>query len=216
MLQDTKPYTFDRVVRITLTVGLLCGLVWLLEYLSDVLIPFAVALLLAYLMNPLVVWVQKKVKHRTAAVFLSLILMAGLVVLLGALIIPLLVNEIAHMGRVLSQVANDSALAERAAELLPPDLWQALKDYATQKEVQDFFKTDSFWKIVQTAAQKIMPGVWGLITGTASLLMGLVGLSVIGLYLVFLLLDYPTVSEGWKDMLPAAFRDHVTGFVQEF
>jgi predicted PurR-regulated permease PerM len=216
MLQDSKPYTFDRVIRITLTVGLLCGLVWLLGYLSDVLIPFAVALLLAYLINPLVVLVEKKVKNRTAAVLLSLILIAVMAVSLGGLIIPMMVGEIAQMGRVLSEVANNSDLAERAAKFLPPDLWQALKDYAANKEVQDFFKTDSFWKIGKIAAQKILPGVWGLITGTASLLMGLVGLSVIGLYLVFLLMDYKKMSEEWKDLLPTAVRDHITGFTQEF
>ena len=216
MLNDSKAYTFDRVVRITLTVGLLCGLVWLLGYLSDVLIPFVVALLMAYLINPLVLWVQKKVKNRTAAVFLSLVLIAGLAFFLGALIIPLLVDEIAHMGRVLSEVANNSQLAERAAAFLPPDLWQALQDYAARQEVQDFFRSDSFWKILQTATQKIMPGVWGLITGTANLLLSLVGLSVIGLYLVFLLIDYQDVSEGWKDLLPIAYRDHIAGFVTEF
>ena len=157
MFDDSKTYTFDRVVRIALTAGLLCGLVWLLGYLSDVLIPFAVALLLAYLINPLVLLVQKKVKNHTAAVFLSLILIAGLTSFLGTLVIPMLVGEIAQMGRVLSEVANNSALAERAAKFLPPDLWQALQDYAARKEVQDFFKSDSFWKIVQTATQKIMP-----------------------------------------------------------
>jgi len=195
---------------------LLCGLVWLLGYLSDVLIPFSVALLLAYLITPLVVLVQKQVKNRTAAVFISLILIAGLAVFLGVLIIPMMVGEIAQMGRVLSEVANNSALAERATKFLPPDLWQALKDYAANKEVQDFFRTDSFWKIVKVVAQKVMPGVWGLITGTASLLMGLVGLSVIGLYLVFLLMDYEKVSEEWKDLLPTPFKDHITGFAQEF
>ncbi len=51
---QAKPYTFDRVVRLTLATGLLVGLVWLLGFLSEVLIPFAVALILAYMMNPLV------------------------------------------------------------------------------------------------------------------------------------------------------------------
>ena len=72
MFPESKPYTLDRVVRIAITLGFLCGLVWLLGYLSDVLIPFAAAFLLAYLMNPLVVLVQKKVPNRVGAVFISL------------------------------------------------------------------------------------------------------------------------------------------------
>ena len=47
MFFDNKPYTFDRIVRIGITAGLSLGLVWLLGYLADILIPFAAALLLA-------------------------------------------------------------------------------------------------------------------------------------------------------------------------
>ena len=72
MLLDKKPYTFDRVVRIGITVALLWAFVWLLGLLGDVLIPFIVALLLAYLINPLVLLIQKKVRKRTPAVFISL------------------------------------------------------------------------------------------------------------------------------------------------
>ena len=216
MFLDSKPYTLDRLIRIGITVGLLCGLVWLLGYLTDVLIPFAVALLLAYLINPLVLLVQKKVTNRVAAVFISLFAILAFVVFLAWLLIPIVVNEVAHMGRILSEVVTKSDLADRAAKLLPPDLWQAVKDYAARKEVQDFFRTDNFWKIAETVARKILPGVWGLITGTASFIMGLVGLAVIGLYLVFLLFDYQKVRQGWKDLLPPAHREGVVAFVGDF
>lgn len=216
MFLDSKPYTLDRLIRIVITVGLLCGLVWLLGYLTDVLIPFAVALLLAYLINPLVLLVQKKIPNRIAAVFISLFAILALVVFLAWLLIPIIVNEVAHMGRILSEVVTKSELAERAANLLPPDLWQAVKDYAARKDIQDFFRTDNFWKIAETVARKILPGVWGLITGTASFIMGLVGLAVIGLYLVFLLFDYQKVRQGWKDLLPPAHREGVVAFVSDF
>ena len=40
-----KPYTFDKVIRMGITLAVLWGLIWLLGYLSDVLIPFALAFL---------------------------------------------------------------------------------------------------------------------------------------------------------------------------
>lgn len=215
MFFDKKPYTFDRVARIAITVGLIWGLVWILGYLSDVLIPFTVALLLAYLINPLVVFVQKKIPSRSAAVFISLLAVSTLVVTLAWLIIPRIINEITQMGRTLSELVNNSKLAEQAAKRLPPDLWQAVKDYAARKEVQDFFRADNFWKLIESLSRKLLPGVWGLITGTASFIMGLIGLTVIGLYLVFLLLDYQRISH-WKDLLPPSSREKVTGFVSEF
>ena len=215
-LDDNRPYTLDRVVRIGISAGLLCGLIWLLGYLSEVLIPFVVALLLAYLINPLVVLVQKKVSHRVAAVFISLSAVLGLTAVLAWLFIPMIVNEIAQMGRILSELVNSSDLAEQAAKRLPPDLWQAVKDYLTKKEVQDIFRTENFWKIGEAVARKILPGAWGLITGTASFIMGLVGLAVIALYLIFLLLDYQKVSQGWKDLLPPSCQEAVLSFVSDF
>jgi predicted PurR-regulated permease PerM len=175
-----------------------------------------VAVLLAYMINPLVLLVQKKIKGRTAAVFVSLILIAGVTAGLAALVIPLIIHEIAHMGRVLSDVANNSAIAERAIRLLPADLWQALKDYAAREEVQAFFKTDNFWKIAEAVARKVLPGVWGLIAGTASFIMAIIGLAVIGIYLVFLLMDYQEISQDWKDLLPAPYRDVISDFALRF
>jgi predicted PurR-regulated permease PerM len=132
-------------MRLGIAAALLWGLVWLLGYLSDVLIPFAVALLLAYLINPLVLLVQKKIPNRIAAVFISLFSVTAFLALLAWLLIPVIVDEIGHMGQIISGLVSNSDLAERAAKHLPPDLWQALKDYAARKEVQDFFRTENCW-----------------------------------------------------------------------
>jgi len=39
---------------------------------------------------------------------------------------------------------------------------------------------------------------------------------VIGLYLVFLLLDYQAVKEGWQGLLPSQYREPFISFVSEF
>jgi predicted PurR-regulated permease PerM len=120
------------------------------------------------------------------------------------------------MGRILSEVATNSALAERASELLPSGLWEAIQDYATRKEIRDLFNTENIWKLAETVARKFLPGVWGLITGTASFIMGLVGLFVIALYLIFILLDYQKISSSWGDLIPAAYREGIKEFAKEF
>ncbi|MEA3385342.1 MAG: AI-2E family transporter [Thermodesulfobacteriota bacterium] len=216
MILDNKPYTLDRIVRIGIAVGLLWGLIWLLGYLSAVLIPFAVALLLAYLINPLVFLVQRKVPNRVFAVFISLFTVLVSVAVLAWLLIPIIVADIANMGRILTDFVNDSDLAEQAAQRLPPHIWETVKDFMASNEVRDFFKTDNFWKISESIACKVLPGAWGLLTGTASFIMGLVGLAVIGLYLIFLLLDYEKVKQGWKDMLPPAYQEATIAFVSDF
>ncbi|HKK33470.1 MAG TPA: AI-2E family transporter [Desulfomicrobiaceae bacterium] len=216
MLFDDKPYSLDRVVRLALTGGVLWGTVALLGYLSGVLIPFAAALLLAYILNPVVLRIQRVVRKRAPAVWLTLIGVTAVLTFLGWLLIPLISGEVGHMRDLVSDLVNNSQLAEEAASRLPPDIWLAVKDYLAREEVQAFFRTDNFLGLLETGLQKLVPGVWGLITGTASVFMWMAGLAIILLYLVFLLMDFQKVRQGWTDYLPRPYRKSIVEFVSEF
>lgn len=215
-MQEQNAYSFDRVVRILFSVAVVFGLIWLARYLSDVLIPFAVAVLLAYLLNPLVLFVQKWTRNRSAAILLSLaaVVSAGLV--LTALVVPMIANEISHMGKIVGQMANNTDLAGRAAKMLPSGLWDSLKDHLAREEVQQFFKSKDFRQMLLNGARKVLPGAWGFVAGTTSFLFGLFGLVVILLYLFFVLADYEKISRGWKAFIPSSYRDSATGLVLEF
>jgi len=119
------------------------------------------------------------------------------------------------MGRIVTDLVNNSDLAEKASKQLPPDFWQFIKNFLARPEIKDFFQDISIWKILKIAAQKVLPGLWGLITGTASFFAWLIGFFVIGLYFIFLLLDYEAV-QGWKELVPPAYRESIVGFVDDF
>ncbi len=216
MLFDSKPYTFDRVIRIAITAGIIWCLVQLLGYLSDVLIPFAIALLLAYMVNPLVMYVQKKIPNRLAAVFISIFIIIALFTGILWLIIPMIISEFNNMGRILSELLNNSEISETATRWLPPDIWQAVKNYTAKQDIQELFKTENFWKVVEAVSQKVLPGMWGLMTGATTFIMTLLGLTITGLYFVFLLIDYQKISDGWKELIPSAYRKQIVGFVVDF
>jgi predicted PurR-regulated permease PerM len=210
-----KPFTFDRVVRLALAAGLVWAVVSLLGYLSDVLAPFAVALVLAYLINPLANLLERRLKNRTAAVItaLSAVVAAALAVLV--VVTPMIVGEMARMGRLLSDVMDNSELARRAAERLPPDLWKWVREFAARDDVRAWFAQNDVLGLAKEAASRLLPGVWGVISGTADVVMGLVGVFVVGLYLVFLLLDYAKVRS-WRDYVPEPYRDTAAAFVTDF
>ena len=216
MILDNTPYSFDRVVRMALAGCLLWAAITVLGYLSDVLIPFAVALLLAYVMNPLVLIMQTYVRSRGVAIGLTLFLFVLVVIGIVWIVVPLMGREITHMGRLLSELVSNSKLAEAAANRLPPDVWQALRDYFNTPEVQNFFRTDSFISMAQAALRRILPGIMGLISGTYSLIMALVVPGVVAMYLIFLLLDFQKVRVVWKEMIPAPYRAGVVSFVEDF
>lgn len=216
MILDNTPYSFDRVVRMALSAGLIWAIVAVLGYLSDVLIPFAVALLLAYIVNPAVYRVEKYVHHRGLAIGLTLLGVLFVAAALVWIVVPLMGREVAHMGRLLSDLVTNSKLAAAAQDRLPPDVWQSMREYFKTPEVQDFFRTDSFISMAQAALRKLLPGLMGLVSGTYSLIMALVVPGVVLMYLIFLLMDFQKVRSGWKDLLPGAYRDGIVSFVEEF
>ena len=51
---SSKPYTFDRVFRMLMTVVILFAVLYLIYILRDVLLPFVVACLGAYIFEPFI------------------------------------------------------------------------------------------------------------------------------------------------------------------
>jgi len=215
MLLDDKPYTLDRVVRMVLSSGMVIVLILLLQFLSDVLIPFAVAFLLAYLINPLVTFVQKKVNSRGAAVAIALLLVLCALILAGSLLLPVIVNEFVSMGPMLQKIAA-SKPPEWLTRHLPDIDWNTMMEMATGEDVQQFFRSESFRNMAKNAAQKILPGVWNVITGATSFFFGLIGMAVVVLYMIFLLIDYDKIKDKWIFYLPSNSRTPIADFVTDF
>ncbi|MDE5550300.1 MAG: AI-2E family transporter, partial [Bacteroidaceae bacterium] len=86
----TKTITFDRFVRILASIIILGVVYLLIDRLSSVLIPFFVAWLIAYLLYPIVRFIQYRcrVKSRVASIILTLLLIVGNLTGVCYLIIP--------------------------------------------------------------------------------------------------------------------------------
>ncbi|GFM36112.1 AI-2E family transporter [Desulfovibrio psychrotolerans] len=216
MVISDKPFTFDRVIRIAITVGLLWGIVTVLGYLSDVLVPFVVALILAYLAHPLVMAVETRIRNRQAAVLLSLAIIVFAISTLFSFVMPYIMAEVKHMGRLITAFATNSDLAAKASRQLPEEVWIVLRDALTQSDLREFFTSSQGLDMVQTMAKKVLPGLWGAVKGARDIILAITGLLIIVLYTVFLLLDFRKVQENWQSMLPVTWREPVALFVRDF
>ncbi|MDE6130134.1 MAG: AI-2E family transporter, partial [Muribaculaceae bacterium] len=58
-MPESRPITFDRVIRVLAAIAVIAILVWLINELKDVLLPFGLACLIAYLLEPAVQFQQK-------------------------------------------------------------------------------------------------------------------------------------------------------------
>ena len=108
-----KPFTFDRTIRMLISVIAIGGALYFLYILKDVLLPFLIAWLLAYMLNPLVRFYQKRLRlAHSLAVVLTLLSVAGFITLLGFILVPLIENEIWQLNSLiatydLSSISHD-------------------------------------------------------------------------------------------------------------
>ena len=211
-----KKITFDSFIRIIFTVIIIIGLVSLLDYLSNVLIPFTVALILAYILNPFVNFIQKFIRNRTLSVLMSLVIILAVLTSLGFVIIPMIIKELTHMGSLLKDLVNQTGLDEKIATYFPDGFSQYIKEFAQTEEVISFFNAEKISELINTAVEKVLPGVWGVFSGTVNFIIGFLGLSIILLYLIFLLIDYNEVISDWKKLIPITYQKIVFDLINDF
>lgn len=213
-----KPFTFDRTVRIALIAGIFYLAFILLDYLSDVLIPFAVAMLLAYLIDPLVIFLQRKLKlkSRVLAVSFALTLVFGLLFLVFYFIVPVIYREIASMGRLIANLATSTNLKEQYLREIPPDIADFIMGMINSEEFRTFFTADKINDLIINGLKNILPKAQGIFSETINLMLSLIGLMIIFLYLIFILKDYRGIVDGAKEYIPPNIKDRVLHFIDDF
>ena len=221
MLSEPQRYDFDRVFRLLLTLGLLIGTVWLLAYLSDVLVPFALGLLLAYLLNPMVNAFERKIRRRGLAVALSLAIVTMFIVVLVPLVVSLVYRELTDISHVL--VSQE--IKSRIVEAVQPWI-DKLGSEEFRKTLQDFRDSTDPQQVRKLALSALgvlapkLPGlassVVGFLGSVLNAVLGLSAIVIVLLYLVFLLLDFRQFQAGWKDQLPPHYRETIVEFLEEF
>ena len=215
LLDDSRPYDLDRVFRLLITAVTLVGLFLLVRYLAEVLIPFAVALLIAYLLNPVVAVVQRRIKNRTAAVLITVFGSSLLAVGLLTLLVPIVMNELRGLRSLADQLREQGSLLQQRIQTIAEGDAPVWLQLAIEKS-REFVTSEHFLALAADAAKKLAPGIQGLLTGVYGFFAGLVGLVIVLLYLVFLLNDFGDVEGKWQNLLPPRFRGSIVGFVHDF
>ena len=88
--------TLGRFLRILLVIATLTITYFVLDSLSGILLPFAVAWLLAYFINPLVNFIQNRLrfKFRLLSTIVALVLIGAVVYGILLLIVPSIISEL--------------------------------------------------------------------------------------------------------------------------
>ena len=192
--------TFDRFVRGLLLVMGVVGLYYLLDALSGVLLPFFVAWLLAYMMYPLIIFLEQKcrIRYRLLSIMVAIVVVFGVLAALIVFTIPPAVQQMVRL--------SDDLLHYASTYLSGTDIPEQIEFFMHQNfdrnTIVQFFRQDEVVDAIQAAATQ----AWEFLSGTMSIVWFFVDVMMVLLYLLFFLLDYEKVNKNWLMVVPKAHR----------
>ena len=190
--------TLDKLVRwggIALSVLIVY---YLVKILSGVLLPFFIAWLLAYLLNPMVKFVQHKmrVRSRVVSIIITMIAVIAVIALVILLIIPPMIGQFQKLGEVAIKFLNSNTPTNNVTEYIQ----QWFRE--NQEQVNNFFKSNDF-----TEALKVtMPKLFAFVGETANVVISIIASFITLLYMFFILLDYEFLTNNWIKIFPKKSR----------
>ncbi len=193
---ERRPFTFDRVVRLVLTALVVCALVWLLRRLSSVLLPFLVAWLIAYLLEPFVQRNRRmlRLKGRFVPIVLTLFEAIMLIVVLCVVFLPSVFSEMDQVAELIREYARDDS----KVPLIPPSVREFLATHVDFNRIYDEMSSQDWRSVVDFAGR--------FISGGFDIILGVVNWFLVILYVIFIMLDYEKLLNGFKHMVPPRMR----------
>ena len=197
-----NPITFDSFVRSFLIALVLVGIGFLVNYLSNVLLPFFIAWLLAYLMYPLVRFLQYRcrLRNRTLSILVAAVIVLATVTGFLMLVIPPTIDEFSKLSGLLHDFSDKYLNGTEVA----PYIMSFIEQYGSQYQqtLMELLKEKSFLDAVQV----VLSQLWDFLYRTVDFAIGLIGSLIVLLYLFFILQDYELISEGWIKLVPPQSR----------
>ena len=194
----SKEITFDKFIRWAGIVTLVIAVLYITNYLSDVLLPFFIAWFFAYLLYPVVKFIEKKLHVKVRALSILLAMGAAIAIVGGViwLIIPPMIDQFDKLGEVLTRWVHQTTHTNNLTMLIKE--W--LQD--NQSTIERFLKSKDFSDALKTT----MPKVFSVVGQTANIIISIVASMITLLYMFFILLDYETLTANWVRIFPKKNR----------
>lgn len=173
---------------------------WLFYQLSSVLMPFFVAMLLAYLGDPLVDWLQEKKLSRTQAVCIVFAVIFFCIFLTLLILIPLLGHQLSSLFEKLPNYLD------RFQQLLQPvlQMFGLSQDALDLQTVQDALK--EYW----SEAGKFAGDIFGYMSRSGmAMMLFLTNLLLIPVLTFYLLRDWDDLVARFRELIPRTYAPKV-------
>jgi predicted PurR-regulated permease PerM len=192
--------TIGRFLRIVMLVAVVAVAYFVLDSLSGVLLPFAIAWLFAYLLQPLVAFIQHKLrfKYRMLSIIVALLLICVFIYGCIMLVVPSIYNELV----MLKDLALSLISKNLTNSTIPEPVMEFFMNLVEDNDFKSLLNTEFGTEINKMILDRLQM----IIFGTVDVMQALFAFFIILLYLFFILLDFERLSESWTLYIPQRWR----------
>lgn len=203
LMPPRRPYTFDRVVRIIFSVCGALAVIYLLDVLAGVLLPFLVACLISYMLEPLVKLNMRvtRLQSRFIPVMLTLFETCTVAALLISVAVPYIVDECASM----TEIVRRYATANVKIPYISDQIHYWIREYVDFDKLLKLMTKEEWLAFIK----KSLSTSWNFLTQGVAFIAGVVSWMVVILYVIFIMLDYERLMLSFRQLVPRRHRRRV-------
>jgi len=187
--------------------GLVLGIVaaiWLLRFLSPVLVPVFVGLTIAYLLDPLVERLARHGVRREISAILVLVAIVILVASVAVLVYPLLQRQVVHV------IQDAPRLATGFKEQLQswPLIDAIVVRHRAELDQALAFAADRLRDNLPKLYQRAVEFLGNALSSLVGILVGILNLILVPVFAYYILVDLPKVRRGILNLVPERHRGY--------
>ena len=193
----TTYWNIDRIMKLIIGLAITVGIIFLISYLHDALLPFFVACFIAYMMQPLVE-LNRRLLHEKGRAFSSILSLLELILIFGGIIYFFMPHVIKEL-EVLSNIIHDVTSGKRALPAEYKDVIDWVQRYINPKELHGMLSDLHLSTIISKGTS--------ILNESISVIIQFFAWALTVIYVLFILIDYPQIVRGFKLLIPHKYRD---------
>lgn len=208
-ISGRRPYTFDRVVRILFSVCGILATLYLLNILKGVLLPFLVACLIAYMLEPIVNWHQRLLHTKSRFLPVIMTLLEAIIALTAffAIFIPYLLQECSSMAVMLKTYATKQI----DIPYISNNIHHFIRQNLDLHRISNLLSKDQWEQLIKQS----LSSSWNFLSSGLAFIIGILSWLIVILYVIFIMLDYEKLMLSFRQLVPHRQRNRVYGIFND-
>ena len=202
---SSRYWTVDRIMWLVIGLAMTAALIYLVRYLSNVLLPFFVACFIAYILQPIVNMNRRltRTKGRVIPSILTLVDMAVVIALVVYIFLPSVLKELNMLGGILKSVSS--------GDVQLPKFYVTVVDF-----INKYFNPDNISGMLDGShIEALLSKGSSLLEESIGVVMEILSWLLTLIYILFILIDYPQISRGFKLIIPHRYRPRTMVVVRD-